>query len=230
MERLNKFGVMPLRGETMENVLQHQAVFGLAFGAVGDVKQFMGDRYRPAENAGVICIEFRTGNVSETDVGYRHVMSEMARLMSGKLGMYIADHPWAHAGDDGNIVEGESSCMTFVSSDGKDPRGATTKYGYVRALTGWRMSEIAVPARPDGGLRPETTYWLTFRRLDRVEGSLPALNILYHGTDDPEHGGEQRIFYGTFPELPDVLDEATGAVPMFSPLTGLPGIFIPDSN
>ena len=78
MERINKHAVMPGREHIPENVMEFEEVFGVKFGAAATVKQTMGARTRPAETPGTVCIHFRTGNLTETNVGFGMVMSVMA--------------------------------------------------------------------------------------------------------------------------------------------------------
>ena len=190
MERLSKFAVMPVRGEVAENILVFGNVYpGLNFGDVGNVKQYFGDRYRTAENPGVICIAYDTGDSTEVEIGFRMVLSNMGLLMSGDLALIQSDHPWAQLGDEGNVTEwvtknGEigvtGTGITFLSADGKDPREGTTKVGYVprEGGTGYVLGRVSVPPRPDGGLRPRTRMYVTLRRTDRTDGNLPPLNLM----------------------------------------------------
>lgn len=208
-------------------VLEHADVFGVAFGAAATVKQYLGDRNRMAENQNVVCVHFKTGDLTETSAGYKMTLSGMALVMfRGKFSMAISETPWAEKGDPANITDGDHA-MTFVSGDGKDPRAGATKQGFVPSPNGgYHMGEVNIAPRPDGGLRPNTDYYITLR-FATAEGGTPVLNLTYIGTDDAEHGGEVAIEPGSEPAQPPVeVDvDLSGAIPMsFGPMTG---VFIP---
>jgi len=226
MERLSRYAVMPVRGEIDANILEFEDVYGVAFGAVGTVNQTFGHKDRQAENAGVVCIHFKTGNRTETNVGFGIFASMMEAALGINRDTIISNHPWAFRGEDGNIIETgddtKGTCTTFLSGDGVDPRGPTTKQGYIQGPSGYQMGTIEVPART-GGLKPDTDYWVTYRRTNRTDGNLPPISLKYYGSDDPEHGGEVLI------DLPDPVAPVTGGgEAMRFTLGELKGVFIPD--
>ncbi len=188
MERISKGAIMPGRDEIPENILDHKAVYGVEFGAPAIVEQMMGDPSRKDENPGVVCIRIKTGPLSETNVGYYPVFSMMAEaFFRGKLQMMYSTKPWAHYGDPDNVVEG--NCMTFISEDGIDPLGGTSVMGFGSS---GKMARRNKTPRPDGGLKPNTYYYFTYRLPDTPHG-IPPHTIAYKGTDDAKHGGEQLI-------------------------------------
>ncbi len=193
MERLSKFAVMPGREEIPANIMEHDELFGVPFGAAAKVKQHMGDRRRPMETPGTVCIHFHTGNVTEVNVGYTMVMSAMAMIiLKDVYDRMISTTPWAHIGDDDNVIEGNT--MTYVSADGKDPRKGFTRSGIVpKPGGGVMLGLIEVPPRADGGLAPDTDYYFTQRAPHNDGKIVNVSNVEYSGTDDSEHGGEVDI-------------------------------------
>ena len=139
-------------------------------------------------------------------------------LLEGVWKLYIAKTPWATEDSD-NVVGGEKA-MTFLSGDGKDPQKNLFRSGYIKSDSGgWKMdNRIPVVPRHDGGLRPDTDYYVTLRGI-KTEGNIQPINIMYVGTDDVEHGGEVLI-------TNDELIQAGVAVPMTFGLKS--GVFIPD--
>lgn len=237
MERINKWAVMPKRGEVPENILKHDELFEVPFGATSNQRQLMGDRHRTSENPGVVCIEFEAPMNTETNVGYGIQLSGIAEaIYSGKIWLMISEEPWAIPGDPGNICEvaiGPSDlteCLTFVSDDGKDPREATIK-GYVpKPGGGITLGDIPVPKRPDGGLRPGQKYYYTMR-LIRDTGKIMVLNVVHHGSDNPDEGGEVPLSVeapATTPVVPVAPVGEGEGLRMFNPIDGGPGVFIPD--
>ena len=222
MERIDKNTIMPLRGETEENILEFEDVFGVKFGAAAKIRQNMGVRNRDSENPGVICIHFKTGNVTEINVGFTTVMSPMAFVIyKDILKLIISDHPWAFPDEAGNVIEDNQSVMTFVSGDGKDPRKNHFTMGYgPKPGGGYGMVKIPTPPRPDGGLKPNTDYYFTYR-LPRNDGDIFAQNIQYRGTDEEEYGGEVKI------DLTPLTGELTGYQVDLGVFGGK-GVFIPD--
>jgi len=192
MERISKTTIMPKRGETIENVMRFEDVFGVKFGAAGKIRQDIGDRNRRSENPGVICINFKTPNHTEVHVGFQIVMSAMAEVLIGKdWVLIISEQPWANKGDSGNLFEKFSDGInTYISSDGKDPEKGKMQTGYAaKPGGGYHMVTTPRPPRPDGGLKPNTDYYVTLRS-PRSTGDILPINIVYFGTDDAEGGGE----------------------------------------
>lgn len=224
-ERIDKNHVMTGREQIPDNVIEHEELFTLGFGDAGTVKQTVGTRQTTDTNPPVICIHIRTGSRTEVNVGYSVLADLMAKIMyKGKYSIAVSRVPWARVGDEGNILENsgltnDNPLVTFLSADGKDPRKGFTRKGYVKTPEGWRLGDVEVPPRPDGGYPPNTDLFWTFRWIRETGGNIPPLDITYHGTDEPEYGGEQLIANHN-------MVEAGVAIPF--QLGDLTGVFIPD--
>ena len=202
-KRLTRFAILPNRGETAENILEFNDVWNVDFGDVGIIKQHMGDSRHNKENPQAVCIHFRTGNTTEVEVGFRTTQTMYGFIIGAKRNMILSDHPWAKAGDEGNIKEAllgdhTQSVVTYVSNNNRDPRGSTKGSGY--GPDGKGVVETSSPPRPNGtGLKPNTDYYVTHRYVDKNNNPIPQkdiaypMTVTYVGTDDPENGGEQII-------------------------------------
>jgi len=181
MERYSNKGVMP----EAEEVMFMDDIFGVTFGAPARVLQYIGQRGK--DNLQRYCFQFETDDVTEVDVGFYLQMPTMVGMI-GDLEIIASDHPYANAGDEGNLANAKS----YLSGNGKDPRGETRRSGYDSA-TG-KLVTVTVPPRPDGGYRSNRTYYVTVGWPNpNVTGKYPPIPVVYMGSDDPEHGGERPI-------------------------------------
>jgi len=190
MKRVNRFNVDVEPGE----VLEFEDVFpGKKFGEPGRIKQLIGHRIRyyssnqQEPNSNSICIHFKTGLRTETNVGW-YLGGTSIQGIGDNIDLIIAEAPFALS-DDPTRVEPN---VTFLSADGRDPQKNATQM--VSNPNGPGMMSAPVLARPDGGFKPDTDYYVTYRwRGQPYKGLYPPIAIQYYGTDDPEHGGERLL-------------------------------------
>lgn len=222
MQRLDKNTVLPENNE----ILAIKDIYGLDVGQAGTRRVTFGrDGYRK-DNPTAICFLVRTPGHTETEMAF-DADSLMANIMGGARDLIMATHPWALREDDGVVawtdygVKGKSkngSLKFFVSGDGKDPAGQRFTSKYV--IENGERVMAQVPVESGTWLKPNTDYYLTYRRTQESSFGQPPLQLRVVFTDDPENGGEVKI------DLTQVEGEFAAIEMDLGPLG--PGIFIPD--
>lgn len=220
--RLNKHIFLAGRGETEENVIDFETLYpGMEFGDPGVVSQWLGSRGMEQTNAGSVCVRFRTGMESETNVGFRVGGGlYFSKFFKGYL--IISPTPWANPETDEIICsqglvtpyENEApKAITFLSADGVTDPLVRTEW---RERSDGSVEEIVLPTRPRG-FTPDTVYYATLRSQMPTAGWQASLPLDYFGTDDPENGGEVDLSMADISATP-------GAIPM--KFANLEGVFI----
>lgn len=206
MERYSKRGVTAVAGEVMDM----DDIFSVGFGAPARVLQYIGQRGK--NNQQRYCFQFETDDVTEVDVGF-YLQMPTIQGMVGDLEIIASDHAYANVGDEGNLATAKS----YLSGNGKDPRGETRRQGFDPA-TG-KMVLVTIPPRPDGGYRANRTYYITVGWPNpNATGKYPPIPVVYLGSDDPEHGGERPI----------VMSDDPGDTKNRMFISGHWGVFVPD--
>lgn len=222
MKRYGQFTVVPDPGE----VLTVKDAYGLDVGQAGTKRVDFGRRHTPKENPTVVCLKVTTPGHTETELSF-DADSLMTNIMGGARDLIMADKPFALKTDQGVVactdygVQGKSkngALKFFVSGDGKDPAGQRYTSKYV-VEDGERVMR-QVPVESGSWLKPNTDYFLTYRRTQESSFGYPPLSLRVVFTDDPANGGEVKI------DLTDVEGDFTAIEMDLGPLG--PGIFIPD--
>lgn len=223
MQKLDKTTIIPDAGE----IMTIKDAFGLDVGQGGTEKRVFGRNGYRKDNPKEICFLVRTPGHTETEMAFG-ADSLMTNIMGGARDLILATHPWAMRDDEGGIiactdygVKGKSkngSLKFFVSGDGKDPAGQRFTSKYV--IEDGERVMAQVPVESGTWLKPNTDYYLTYRRTQESSFGQPPLVLRVVFTDDPANGGEVKI------DLTDVEGEFTAIEMDLGPLG--PGVFIPD--